>query len=531
MDLSYLGISNCKNIYRNLAPSALVEKALERGEGKLTDTGALLIETGKYTGRSANDKFIVDTATDHDQIAWGKVNRPISEAAFDRCLTKLAAYLQNKDVFVFDGFAGADEACRKKFRIVGETAARALFIHDLLIRPTAEQLEGYGDPDFTIINCPNFHGDPETDELRSEAGILVNFEKHLALIFGTGYCGEIKKTVFTVMNYYLPQEGILPMHSSCNEDPVTKETAVFFGLSGTGKTTLSADPNRVLIGDDEHGWSDSGVFNFEGGCYAKCIDLKEDEQPEIFHAVRYGSLAENLVVDPETRVPDYADDSITANTRVAYPLNYIPNASETECGGIPSVVIFLTCDSFGVLPPISRLDKDAAMYQFVTGFTSKVAGTEIGITEPVPTFSTLFGEPFMPRPASVYAEMLGERIEKYNTKVYLVNTGWVQGPASSTKRIKLSWTRQMVNAALNDAFDKEGVKFEHNEMFNLDIPESIPGSEGIPAEILNPRNAWEDKAAYDEQANLLATKFVENFEAKYTDMPEEIRNGGPKPVK
>jgi phosphoenolpyruvate carboxykinase (ATP) len=335
------------------------------------------------------------------------------------------------------------------------------------------------------------------------------------------------------MNFVLPEMGVLPMHCSSNMDPETKETAVFFGLSGTGKTTLSADPKRMLIGDDEHGWSDHGVFNIEGGCYAKCIDLVEEEQPEIFHAIKFGSLVENVVIDPETRKPDYMDPSLAVNSRVGYPVEFIPNAAIPGVGGIPKVVIFLTCDSFGVLPPISKLSKEAAMYQFVTGFTSKVAGTEVGITEPVPTFSTLFGEPFMPLKAQVYADMLGERIEKYNTKVYLVNTGWVTGPAvdpktgEKNKRMKLSYTRDMVTAALNDSFDKEGVTYEHNDMFNLDIPTSVPGAD-VPTEIMNPRNLWDDKAAYDEHAAKLAKLFQKNFEEKYPDMPAEIKNAGPK---
>lgn len=525
---------NAKAVYRNLSPAVLTEKALQRGEGVLSDTGALVVKTGKYTGRSAQDKFIVDTPDVHDQIAWGKVNVPISREKFNAIKAKVIAYLQNREIFVFDGMAGADKAYTKKFRIVNELASQNLFIRDLLIRPTDEELENYGEPDYTIIAAPGFKCVPEIDGTHSEAAIMIDYSAHMIIICGTQYAGEIKKSVFSTMNFVLPQEGILPMHCSANMDPETHETAVFFGLSGTGKTTLSADPKRKLIGDDEHGWSDNGVFNMEGGCYAKCIDLVEEEQPEIYHAIKFGSLVENVVIDPETRKPDYMDGSLAINSRVGYPIEYIPNAAIPGVGGTPKVVIFLTCDSFGVLPPISRLSKEAAMYQFVTGFTSKVAGTEIGVTEPVPTFSTLFGEPFMPMKAEKYADMLGERIEKYNTKVYLVNTGWVSGPAvdpktgEKNKRMKLSFTRAMVTAALNDAYEKEGVKFEHNDQFNLDIPTSVPGAPEIPTEMMNPRNLWADKNAYDEQANKLAQMFVDNFTKKYPDMDAKIVAAGPK---
>lgn len=531
--LEKLGILNAKAVYRNLSPAVLTEKAIIRGEGNLMDNGALNVKTGKYTGRSAKDKFIVDTPGVHDLIAWGDVNFPITREKFNAIKSKIFAYLQGRELFIFDGMAGADPACTKKFRIVNELASQNLFIHDLLIRPTAEELENFGEADYTLVCAPGFKCDPAIDGTRSEAAILIDYEAHLIVICGSQYAGEIKKSVFSTMNFVLPQQGVLPMHCSCNMDPETKETAVFFGLSGTGKTTLSADPKRMLIGDDEHGWSDHGVFNIEGGCYAKCIDLVEEEQPEIYHAIRFGSLVENVVMDPDTRKPDYSDDSLAVNSRVGYPVEYIPNAAIPGVGGIPKVVIFLTCDSFGVLPPISQLSKEAAMYQFVTGFTSKVAGTEIGVTEPVPTFSTLFGEPFMPLKAEVYADMLGERIEKYNTKVYLVNTGWVSGPAvdprtgEKNKRMKLSYTRAMITAALNDAYAAEGVRFEHNDVFNLEVPTAVPGSD-VPAEMLNPRNLWADKDAYDAQAKKLAKMFKENFEKKYPDMPESVKKAGPQ---
>ncbi|HBG75549.1 MAG TPA: phosphoenolpyruvate carboxykinase (ATP) [Clostridiales bacterium] len=518
-----LGIINPKAVYRNLSPAVLTEAALRRGEGELSDTGALVVKTGKYTGRSPKDKFIVDTPAVHDKIAWGKVNVPTSREKFNAIKAKMVAYLQGHEIFIFDGYAGADPACTKKFRIVNELACQNLFIHNLLIRPTPEQLANYGEPDFVVIAAPGFKCIPEIDSVHSEAAIMIDYEAKTVLIAGSAYSGEIKKSVFSVMNLLMPQAGVLPMHCSANMDPVTKETAVFFGLSGTGKTTLSADPNRILIGDDEHGWSDHGIFNFEGGCYAKCIKLDPEGEPEIYNAIKFGSVAENVILDPETRKPNYDDNTLTDNTRVGYPINYISNAAIPGVGGIPKVVIFLTADSFGVLPPISRLDKNAAMYHFVTGFTSKVAGTERGITEPVPTFSTLFGEPFMPMDPNVYANMLGERIEKYNTRVYLVNTGWTGGPYGTGSRMKLRYTRAMVTAALNGSLEKAA--FKHDKTFNLDVPQSCPD---VPASIMNPRDTWADKAAYDATAKKLAGMFQKNFAEKYPNMPKNVVDAGPK---
>ena len=522
--LEKLGILAPKAVYRNLGPAQLTEAALRRGEGKLSNTGALVVTTGKYTGRSPNDKFIVDTPAVHDDIAWGKVNRPISKERFDAIKGKLCAYLQGREVFIFDGFAGDDPAHTKKFRIVNELASQNLFIHQLLIRPTAEELAAYGEADYTVLCAPGFKCDPAVDGVNSEAAIMIDYEAHLIVICGSQYAGEIKKSVFSTMNYVLTKENILPMHCSANMDPETHETAVFFGLSGTGKTTLSADPKRKLIGDDEHGWADDGIFNIEGGCYAKCINLKEENEPEIYHAIRFGSLVENVVMDDETREFDFDDGSLTENTRVGYPVNYISNAAIPGVGGIPKVVIFLTADAFGVLPPISRLDEDAAMYHFVTGFTSKLAGTERGITEPQPTFSTLFGEPFMPMDPSVYAEMLGKRIRESGAKVYLVNTGWAGGSAADgAKRMKLAYTRAMVSAALNGDFDN--VEFKHHDVFNVDYPTSCPN---VPDEMLDARGLWADKDAYDAQANKLAKLFEDNFAKKYPNMPAHIAAAGPK---
>ncbi len=515
-----LGIAGNGTVYRNLSVPSLVEKALARGEGHLSDTGALVVETGKYTGRSPDDKFIVDTPEVHDEIAWGKINVPIEESKFDAIKAKMLAYLQNKDIFVFDGFAGADPKYKQNFRIINERASQNLFIHELLIRPTAEELETY-EPDYTVIAAPGFKCIPEVDGVHSEAAIIINYTTHEVLIAGSGYSGEIKKSVFSVMNYVLPKQGLLSMHCSANIGD-DGDSAVFFGLSGTGKTTLSADPARKLIGDDEHGWSDDGVFNIEGGCYAKCIGLEREHEPEIYDAIKFGTLLENVVTD-ENGKPDYADGSLTENTRAGYPINYIPNAQIPGVGGQPKTIIFLTADAFGVLPPISKLDNDMAMYHFVSGYTSKLAGTERGITEPVTTFSTLFGAPFFPLNPSVYATMLGEKLKKTGANVFLVNTGWCGGAAGTVPRMKLKYTRAMVSAAL--AGELNDVEYELDPIFNVYIPKTCPN---VPADILNPRNVWSDSAEYEKAAKALAVKFSENFSAKYPDMPANIANAGPK---
>ena len=511
-----LGIVNAKAVYRNLKPSQLTEHALRRGEGTLSNTGALVVKTGKYTGRSANDKFIVDTPAVHDEIAWGKVNRPITKERFDAIYNKAVAYLQNREIFIFDGFAGADKRYTQAFRIVNELASQNMFIHQLLIRPEAEQLENFT-PDYTIIAVPGFKCVPEIDGTRSEAAILVNYEEKIVLICGTQYAGEIKKSVFSVMNYVMPKMGVFPMHCSANigKDGVS---AVFFGLSGTGKTTLSADPERQLIGDDEHGWTDDSVFNFEGGCYAKCINLSAEKEPDIYNAIKFGSLVENVVMDPETREFDFDDASLAENSRVGYPIHYINNAKLEGVGGTPKTVIFLTADAFGVLPPISKLDKNQAMYYFVSGFTSKLAGTEIGVTSPVPTFSTCFGEPFLPLDPSAYAAMLAEKVEKTGANVYLVNTGW----NGTGKRISLKYTRAMVSAALKGELEKG--EFEVDPYFGVSVPKAV---EGVPSELLMPEKTWENKEEYHAKAKDLVNRFVENFK-KYDKMPAEVVNAGPK---
>jgi len=513
--LKGIGITNTKVIYRNLTPAQLTEHALRRGEGTLSGTGALVVKTGKYTGRSADDKFIVDSMGVHKEIHWGKVNRPISQEDADAIYEKAVAYLQNKEVFVFDGFAGADKKYTKKFRIINELASQNMFIHQLLIRPTKKDLKEF-DPDFTIIAVPGFKCIPEIDHTRSEAAIIVDYEKKRVVIAGTQYAGEIKKSVFSVMNFILPHEGVFPMHCSANLG-AKGDSAVFFGLSGTGKTTLSADPNRKLIGDDEHGWSKDSVFNFEGGCYAKCINLSKENEPEIYGAIKFGSLVENVVMNEQTREFDFDDDSLAVNSRVGYPIDYIPNAQLKGVGPIPKTVIFLTADAYGVLPPISKLDKNQAAYYFLSGFTSKLAGTEIGIKEPVPTFSTCFGAPFLPLDPAVYAGMLIKKMEETGAKVYLVNTGW----NGSGSRIKLKYTRAMITAALTGAIEK--VPTVKDPVFGVEIPTEIAD---VPSELLIPENSWADKKKFKAAQAKLAKSFVENFK-QYSNASAAIKKAGP----
>lgn len=518
-NLESLGLYNLGKVYHNLSAPRLTELALERGEGKLTNTGAISVFTGKYTGRSPHDRFIVDEPGVRDKVEWGKVNVAISEENFARIYGKMIAYLQHKDVFVFDGFAGADRDYRLNVRVVNEYASQNLFIRNLLIRPTAEELDAFS-AQFSVICAPGFHCDPEVDGTNSEAAIIISFTQKVVLIAGSRYCGEIKKSVFSVMNYLLPERNVFPMHCSANLGE-KGDTALFFGLSGTGKTTLSADPDRKLIGDDEHGWSKNGVFNFEGGCFAKCINLSKEHEPQIWNAIKFGSVVENVVYD-ENGQPDYTDKRFTENTRVGYPIEYIPNAQIPSIGGQPKTVIFLTADAFGVLPPVSKLDKNQAMYHFVSGYTSKLAGTERGIVEPQTTFSTCFAAPFLPLPASRYAQMLGERIDEYGCNVYLINTGWSGGPYGVGKRMSLPYTRAMVTAALNGQLAKE--EFVLDPIFQVWVPKQCPG---VPDDVLVPKNTWQNQAEYEVKAKELAAKFVENFK-QYQDMPKEIIQAGPK---
>ncbi|KAA0964799.1 phosphoenolpyruvate carboxykinase (ATP) [Sporosarcina sp. ANT_H38] len=510
-----------KNVNIQLSVSQLVEKSISRGEAQLTSDGAITAQTGKYTGRSPKDKYIVEEASSKDKIDWGNVNRPISSEIFDSLYNKVIAHLKAKDeLFVFKGFAGADPASRLSIQVVNEFAWHNLFVHQLFIRPTEEELLRH-ETQFTIVSAPSFKANPAIDGTNSETFIIVSMEKRIVLIGGTEYAGEMKKSIFSIMNYLLPEQGIMPMHCSANvgEDG---DVALFFGLSGTGKTTLSADANRKLVGDDEHGWSDTGVFNIEGGCYAKCINLSKEKEPEIFGAIGFGSVLENVVIDPETRIPNYDDGSLTENTRAAYPIQAIDNIVDPSVAGHPKTIVFLTADAFGVLPPISKLTKEQAMYHFLSGFTSKLAGTERGITSPEATFSTCFGSPFLPLPATVYAEMLGKKIDEHDAQVFLVNTGWTGGVYGVGKRMELKYTRAMVRAAL--AGKLNNVETETNGVFGLEMPTSI---EGVPTEVLNPRNAWTDGDAYDLKAKELANMFRTNFKKFGTVSDDITLKGGP----
>lgn len=519
-ELETIGLKNLGAIKQNLTPELLVEEALFNGEGVLTETGAFRVVTGKFTGRSPEDRFIVRRRSYEKQIAWGKVNKSIEADVFERLYARVMAYLEEKNVYVFDGLAGADEQYQMQARIINEYAHQNLFMHQLLVRPSEEKLKTY-EPDIHMVCAPGFKCDPEMDGVHSDAAIILDLEKNIILIVGSSYCGEMKKSIFSAMNYFLPQRNVLPMHCSANIEPETGSVAVFFGLSGTGKTTLSADPARKLIGDDEHGWSDKGIFNIEGGCYAKAIRLNQEQEPEIYNAIKFGSVVENVEFFPGTRAINFDDDTLTENTRAAYPVEYIPNAQLSGCAGIPQTIIFLTADAFGVLPPISKLDTLQAMYHLLSGYTSKLAGTERGVTEPQATFSTCFGEPFLPLDPMVYAKMLAEKIEKYNVNVYLVNTGWVGGPYGVGNRIKLSYTRALVAAAQNGELAK--VEFEQHPIFKVSVPKSCPG---VDAGILDPANLWFDRDAYDKQAKILARKFVDNFK-RFDTAPNYLVQAGP----
>ena len=508
------------NVHRNLSAPGLVEHAIRRGEGSLVSNGAINALTGSRTGRSPKDKFIVKDDLTAGKVNWGTVNQPFDPEKFEALYQRATEYLGDRELFIQDLFCGADPKYRLAVRLINEYAWQSLFALDLFVRPTLQELAAYS-PEFTVIGVPKFLADPERDGTNSEAFILTDFSRKLVLIGGTKYAGELKKSIFGVMNFILPQRDVFPMHCSANVG-ADGTTALFFGLSGTGKTTLSADPGRGLIGDDEHGWSASGIFNFEGGCYAKCIKLSKEGEPQIYNAIRFGSVLENVVIDPVTRKPDYDSDRYTENTRSAYPVEFIDNAVIPGVGGHPKNVVFLTADAFGVLPPISRLTPDQAMYHFLSGYTSKLAGTEAGVgKEPQPNFSTCFASPFLPLPPKTYAEMLGARMKLHNAQCWLVNTGWVGGAYGVGSRMKLAYTRAMVRAAVGGRL--QSAEFETESAFGLSIPKSVPD---VPAELLRPRNLWADKDAYDRQAAELAAKFVENF--RKFDVPENIRKAGPK---
>lgn len=511
-------LSSASLVHWNLTSAELVELSLRRNEGLLTENGALRVTTGKYTGRSPNDKFIVDSLFIHNDIAWGS-NKPFTEQQFEHLYNRMLAYMENRELFVFDGFAGADERYHTSVRFINEFAWQNLFIHQLFVRQ--EVINQDFKPDFHICCMPGFRAVPDIDGTNSEAFIVINFERKMILIGGTHYAGEMKKSIFSVMNYLLPRRGILSMHCSANMGH-NGETALFFGLSGTGKTTLSADPKRQLIGDDEHGWSDHGIFNIEGGCYAKCIGLRHETEPQIWEAIKFGAVLENVVVDGNNRIVNFDDPSITENTRVAYPVGFIPNALIPGLGEHPKTVVFLTADAFGVLPPISKLNKEQAMYHFLSGYTSKLAGTELGITQPEATFSACFGAPFLPLSPLIYAKLLGEKLEKHNTNVFLINTGWSGGPYGVGRRMKLAYTRAMVTAAIEGQLNE--VEYELDSIFNVYIPTECPE---VPQELLNPIHTWQDKDAYLYKAKELARLFNQNILKFGNSIPAEVISAGP----
>lgn len=517
-DLSYLNFSRDLTIHYQLSVPELIEKSLIRGEGKLTETGALAVDTGEFTGRSPKDRFIVDDEVTHDDVWWGDINIPFDNQKFNHLYLKVLAYLnQQKEIFVRDAMACADERYQLGIRVVTEHAFQNLFAHHLFLRPDEGSIKSSNE--WTIISAPGFKAEPKTDGTRQSNFSIINFTKKMILIGGTGYTGEIKKGIFSVLNFLLPKEHkVLPMHCSAN---VGKhgDTAIFFGLSGTGKTTLSADSNRSLIGDDEHGWCDDSIFNFEGGCYAKCVDLTPEREPEIFNAIKFGALLENTNFFKDSRTVDFTNIQKTENTRVAYPINYIKNVKIPSISTTPKHIFFLTADAFGVLPPISKLDKIQAMFYFINGYTAKIAGTEAGVTEPQATFSACFGKAFLPLHPQYYAKLLGEKIEKYGVKVWLVNTGWTGGSYGTGTRISLKYTRAIIDAALNGSLEKE--QFKKHPIFDLMMPVK---SEGVDADILDPIKTWEDKDAYQQKAFNLAQSFINHIHQYEKHLSSELKS-------
>ena len=522
--LEHHGLHNLWAVWWNLPTAALHDIAVRNREGVTVHRGPLVVRTGQYTGRSPNDRFIVKESMNSKNIWWGDINRPISEEHFNKLHKDMMTYLEGSQLFVQDVYAGADPDYRLKVRVITETAWHNFFARNMFILERDPDVLANFVPDFTVIHAPSFTSIPEEHGTNSAAFIIINFAKGLILIGGTSYGGEIKKSIFSVMNYLMPDRGVLPMHCSANMGDGPEDTAIFFGLSGTGKTTLSADPQRILIGDDEHGWSEKGVFNFEGGCYAKVIRLSPEAEPEIYATTeKFGTILENVAYDAFTRRIDLNDARWTENTRASYPLVHIPNSAPDGLGGHPKNIFFLTADAFGVLPPISKLTPEQAMYHFISGYTAKVAGTERGVTEPQATFSACFGAPFLPRHPFVYARMLGDRIEKYGANVWLVNTGWTGGPYGIGHRMPIKHTRAMIEAALSGALDN--VETEPHPIFGVLIPKHVPN---VPDEVLNPRNTWTDKDAYDYQSRKLAIMFKENFKQFQDQVSEEVIAAGPK---
>ena len=522
VDLAAHGI-RVKNVLRNASPALLYEQAILRGEGRLAANGALMAFSGEKTGRSPKDKRIVKESPSADDIWWGSVNIPLSDKSFLINRQRAIDYLNTRDqLYVVDGFAGWDERYRVKVRILCLNAYHALFMHNMLIRPTADQLANFGKPDYVILNAGQFPANPLTNEMSSNTSVDLSFSRREFVILGTQYAGEMKKGVFTIMNYLMPKQGVLSMHCSANEGE-GGDVSIFFGLSGTGKTTLSADPRRKLIGDDEHCWTDHGVFNIEGGCYAKAINLSRESEPEIWEAIRYGSVLENVIYDPASRVVDYTSTTITENTRCSYPVEFIPNAQIPCVGGHPKNVVLLTCDAFGTLPPVSKLTPEQAMYHFISGYTAKVAGTEMGVKDPEATFSACFGAAFMVWHPAKYAELLAERIRASGANAWLVNTGWTGGPHGVGKRMSLRHTRAIIDAIHDGSLDK--VATVTDPIFGLHVPKECPG---VPAEVLVPRNTWADKAAYEKTAKKLAALFHENFKKFADHASDAIAGAGPR---
>jgi phosphoenolpyruvate carboxykinase (ATP) len=518
------GLGAAAAAYWNLPAAQLIEQAVRRGEAALSVDGALICHTGEFTGRSPNDKFVVEEPSSKDAIWWGKVNKPFPAERFDALHEKVQAHLAGRELFVFDGYAGADPRHRIRVRVVTEAAWQCLFARNMFVREEDPEKLAAFEPDFVVVDAMSFKADPAVDGTRSSTFILLHFGRKTVLIGGTRYGGEIKKSIFTVMNYVLPRAGVLSMHCSANYGLTKDDVALFFGLSGTGKTTLSADPERTLIGDDEHGWSEEGVFNVEGGCYAKVIKLSREGEPDIWEAShRFGTILENVDFDAETRRLDLDSARLTENTRSSYPITHLRNCDPSGVAGHPRHVVFLTCDAYGVLPPLAHLTPAQAMYHFLSGYTAKVAGTERGVTEPSATFSTCFGSPFLPLPPSVYAEMLGERLARHNAKVWLLNTGWTGGGYGVGSRIRLSLTRRMVHAALSGELDS--VVTVVDPIFGLRIPEHV---QGVPGSVLRPRENWPDPWAYDAAAKKLAKMFVDNFAQYAESVPEAVRSAGPR---
>ncbi len=518
------GLRNTGTIWWNLTTPVLYEHVIQRREGLVAHLGPLVVRTGQYTGRSPNDRYIVREPSSEAHIWWGKVNQPFDPARYDALRARLAAYLQGQDLYVQDCYVGADPEYRLPIRVITELAWHSIFARNMFRREKDPEKLAAHRPEFTIIHAPGFHADPELDGTRSEAFILLNFGRREVIIGGTGYAGEMKKSVFTVMNYLLPPRGVLSMHCSANYGKDLDDVAIFFGLSGTGKTTLSADPERTLIGDDEHGWSERGIFNFEGGCYAKVIRLSPEGEPEIYEAVRkFGTILENVAIDPETRRVNYDSDELTENTRASYPLSHMPRADRRGIAGHPKAIIMLTADAFGVMPPVAKLTPEQAKYHFLSGYTAKVAGTERGVKEPQATFSACFGAPFMALKPTVYSRMLRERIERHKVSVWLINTGWIGGPYGIGERIKLGYTRAMVRAALKGILDE--VPMRVDPIFGFLVPERCPD---VPCEVLNPRSTWPDPRAYDEQARKLAAMFIDNFKQFADEVAPEVLAAGPR---